>query len=90
MVDRSQQTWCLYLILNAAGHSYIGITKGETPDQRIAMHNANKGAKRTKGQGPWKLIYTESGFQNRSEAQSREWHIKHNRSLKQKIIREHS
>ena len=61
--------------------TYVGYTKNII--KRINLHNSGKGAKFTKGR-TWKLIYKES-FKSKSKAISREYYIKKNRSLRNKI-----
>ena len=61
--------------------TYVGYTKNI--NQRINLHNSGKGAKFTKGRF-WKLIYKES-FKSKSKAISREYYIKKNRTLRNKI-----
>ena len=53
--------------------SYVGITNDLK--KRINLHNSSKGAKYTRGKGPFNLIYKEKCL-NRSEAQRREIKIK--------------
>lgn len=61
--------------------TYIGYTKNLK--KRIDLHNTGKGAKFTRGR-QWTLIYKEK-FQSKKEAISREYYIKNNRSLRNKI-----
>ena len=61
--------------------TYVGYTKDLK--QRIKLHNSGKGAKFTRGR-TWVLIYTEV-FKSKSKAISREYYIKNNRSLRNKI-----
>ena len=61
--------------------TYIGYTKNLK--KRINLHNTGKGAKFTRGR-QWTLIYKEK-FQSKKEAISREYYIKNNRSLRNKI-----
>jgi len=61
--------------------TYIGYTKNIK--QRLASHNSGKGAKFTRGR-TWKLIYKEF-FRSKSKAISREYYIKKNRVLRNKI-----
>lgn len=44
-------------------------------EKRITLHNSGNGAKYTRGRGPVKLVYFEE-FQDKREAQSREYYIK--------------
>ncbi len=61
--------------------TYVGYTKNIK--KRIALHNAGKGAKFTRGR-KWKLIYKEK-IKTKNEAISREYYIKNNRSLRKKL-----
>lgn len=73
--DKSKETnmWCVYMVECNDGTYYTGITTDVT--KRIAKHNANKGAKYTKGRTPVTLVYSEGIF-NRSGASIRERLIK--------------
>lgn len=44
-------------------------------DERIKLHEEGKGAKYTRGRGPFHLVYQES-FATKSEAMQREYEIK--------------
>ena len=55
--------------------------------KRINLHNNNKGAKFTRGR-KWKLIYKEK-HSSKKEAISREYYIKNNRTLRNKIKNEY-
>jgi putative endonuclease len=61
--------------------TYVGYTKDL--NKRIMLHNSGKGAKFTRGRR-WKLIYKES-FRSKIKAISREYYIKKNRTLRNKI-----
>ena len=61
--------------------TYVGYTKNLK--NRIILHNSGKGAKFTKGR-KWELIYKEV-LSSKSEAISREYYIKNNRTLRNKI-----
>ena len=61
--------------------TYVGYTNDL--NKRIDLHNNNKGAKFTRGR-KWKLIYKEK-FDSKKEAISREYYIKKNRTLRNKI-----
>ena len=61
--------------------SYVGYTS--SLKKRIALHNSGKGAKFTRGR-KWKLIYKEK-IKSKKEAISREYYIKNNRTLRNKI-----
>ena len=61
--------------------TYVGYTKDLK--QRVLLHNTGKGAKFTRGRR-WKLIYKEI-FKSKNKAISREYYIKKNRALRNKI-----
>jgi putative endonuclease len=61
--------------------TYVGYTSDIK--KRIKLHNLGKGAKFTRGR-KWKLIYKEK-FNSKNEAISREYYIKKNRFLRNKI-----
>ena len=61
--------------------TYVGYTKN-LPN-RIRLHNSGKGAKFTRGRR-WRLIYKEK-LASKSKAISREYYIKKNRPLRDKI-----
>ena len=64
--------------------TYIGYTNNLK--KRISLHNSGKGAKFTRGR-KWKLIYKEK-FKSKSKAISREYYIKKNRTLRNKLKNE--
>ncbi len=66
--------------------TYVGYTNNLK--QRIILHNLGKGAKFTRGR-KWMLIYKEK-FNSKKEAISREYYIKNNRALREKIIKKYS
>ena len=61
--------------------TYVGYTNNL--EKRIFLHNSSKGAKFTKGR-KWKLIFKDS-FKTKKEDISREYYIKKNRKLRNKI-----
>jgi putative endonuclease len=61
--------------------TYVGYTNNIK--KRINLHNSGKGAKFTRGR-TWKLIYKEK-YKSKKEAISREYYIKKNRTLRNKI-----
>ena len=63
--------------------TYVGYTKNIK--ERLLLHNSGKGAKFTRGR-TWKLIYKEI-FKSKNKAISREYYIKKNRPLRDKIIK---
>ena len=64
--------------------TYVGYTNNLK--KRLMLHNLGKGAKFTRGR-KWKLIYKEF-HRSKSEAISREYYIKNNRSTRNKIKNE--
>ena len=64
--------------------TYVGYTNNLK--KRITLHNMSKGAKFTRGR-KWKLIYKEK-HGSKKEAISREYYIKKNRTLRNKIKNE--
>ena len=61
--------------------TYVGYTKNLK--NRLNLHNLGKGAKFTRGRR-WKIIYSERWSQKK-DAISREYYIKKNRILRNKI-----
>ena len=65
--------------------TYVGYTNNIK--KRLSLHNSGKGAKFTRGR-KWMLIYKEK-FKSKKEAISREYYIKNNRILRNKIKNEY-
>lgn len=65
--------WTVYIIECADGSLYTGITNDL--DRRLAAHAAGRGAKYTRGRGPFVLRHTEA-HATRSDASKRERAIK--------------
>mgnify|MGYP001356471255 CR=1 FL=1 len=65
--------------------TYVGYTNNLT--KRISLHNLGKGAKFTRGR-KWILIYKEK-YKSKKEAISREYYIKNNRSIRNKLKKKH-
>lgn len=65
--------WIVYMLECADRSLYTGITTNL--DRRLAEHAAGKGARYTKGRGPFRLVYRET-CQGRAEASRRETAIK--------------
>ena len=76
----------VYMLLSKGDKpvSYVGYTRNLK--NRISLHNTGKGAKFTRGR-KWKLIYKEKK-KSKKEAISREYYIKKNRRLRNKIKNE--
>ena len=77
----------VYMLISKGMKSvtYVGYTNNLK--ERIALHNSGKGAKFTRGR-QWILIYKEK-YKSKKEAISREYYIKNNRTLRNKIKNEH-
>jgi putative endonuclease len=52
-------------------------------DRRLVQHNSGTGAKSTRGR-VWCLIYAER-LPSRTEAMSREWHLKRDRQMRRQL-----
>ena len=65
--------------------TYVGYTNDLK--RRIALHNAGKGAKFTRGR-KWVLIFKEK-FKSKKEAISREYYIKKNRKYRDSLKKMH-
>ena len=61
--------------------TYVGWTNDL--DQRLAKHNAGTGAKSTRGRA-WSLLYVER-YDTKTEAMSREWHLKRDVKVRQEL-----
>lgn len=49
--------WFVYVLINDADVTYTGIAKDV--EARLEKHNANIGAKFTRGRGPWRAVHIE-------------------------------
>ena len=65
--------WVVYMLECADKSLYTGITTNL--ERRLAEHAAGKGAKYTRGRGPFRLVYSET-CAGRAEATRREAAIK--------------
>lgn len=72
-------------MLGSTGKGGIKTYVGWTLDcaRRLAQHNAGTGAKSTRGRA-WVLLYTEA-CRSRTDAMSREWHLKRDRALRKRL-----
>jgi putative endonuclease len=61
--------------------TYVGWTNDVA--RRLALHNAGKGARSTRGR-VWVLLHSED-FATRQEAMSREWYLKRDRAFRKKL-----
>jgi putative endonuclease len=69
------------LISDNGARTYVGWTTDL--DVRLKRHNSGRGAKSTRG-GSWSLLYAER-YRTRSEAMSREWHLKRDRVFRKTL-----
>ena len=76
-------TYYVYMLKTTKGKSYTYVGYTKNLSKRINLHNAGKGAKFTRGR-QWRLIFKEK-CRTKSEAISREYYIKHNKTLRNKI-----
>ncbi|MDG2474016.1 MAG: GIY-YIG nuclease family protein [Paracoccaceae bacterium] len=65
--------WILYIIRCKDNSLYTGITLNL--EKRMTSHLGGKGAKYTRGRGPFEILYTEK-YPNRSEASKQEYFLK--------------
>ena len=76
------QSCYVYIVRCADGTLYTGWTTDL--DRRLKAHNDGTGAKYTRSRRPVELIYQEL-FDDKIEAQKREWAIKH-MTRKEKLL----
>ena len=76
---------CFVYVLGSEGiggyRTYVGWTTDL--ERRLSEHNAGTGARSTRGR-EWVLLYAES-YTTRSEAMSREWHIKRDKRFRKQL-----
>ncbi len=77
-------TYVLGSVTGDAGRTYVGWTNDL--EKRLAAHNAGTGAKSTRGR-QWIILHIEE-FKNRSDAMSREWHLKRDRKFRKQLLME--
>lgn len=84
--EPSNKHWHVYTIVNEAGRSYVGATYDVSPERRLREHNGMvRGAKATRGKGPWRLVYAERIGAGKNACLSREWHLKRERSFRRQV-----
>lgn len=82
----AEQEHMVYMLRCGDNTLYTGYTNDL--EHRLAMHQEGKGAKYTRGRGPFQVVYIEK-FPTKSEAQKREYWIKKlPRKAKVALIRE--
>ena len=69
----------VYVLRNGAGTLYTGIAKDV--DARLGAHNAGRGARFTRGRGPWTIAHVEGPFAH-GDALRREAALKRDRAFK--------
>jgi putative endonuclease len=74
--------WFVYVLLNDAQIAYTGIAKDVVA--RLGQHNAGKGARFTRGRGPWRIVHVE-GPMAHGDALRREIGIKVDAVFKRKL-----
>lgn len=80
--------WTLYILKCADNSYYTGISNDLA--KRISDHESGKGAKYTRGRGPFEVVYKET-LENRSEVSKREIEVKKlSRLEKERLIRSES
>jgi len=75
---------CFVYVLGALDGSRTYVGWSTDVEARLAAHNAGKGAKSTRGR-QWRLLHSEK-FRNKSDAMSREWLLKRDRSFRKKLL----
>jgi len=75
--------WVAYMLECADKSLYTGITTNL--ERRLAEHAAGKGAKYTRGRGPFRLVYSET-CAGRAEATRREAAIKLMAKVKKRLL----
>ena len=68
-----EKEWTVYILACRDGTLYTGIT--DDLDKRLALHASGKGAKYTRGRGPFTLAFCKK-VQSRSHALKEEYRIK--------------
>lgn len=71
------------MIENSAGKLYVGITKN--PEERLQYHNTRQGARFTKNQSNFKIVFLEK-YPTLTEARQREIQIKKWRREKRQTL----
>ena len=74
----------VYIILTVNNKLYCGYT--DDVERRYKLHKEGRGAKFTRANKPFKLVYTKE-FDNKQDAQKEEYRIKHlSRKQKEALI----
>jgi putative endonuclease len=75
---------CYAYVLAAVDGSRTYVGWSTDVEARLTAHNAGKGAKSTRGR-QWVLVHSEK-FRNKSDAMSREWHLKRDRKFRKQLL----
>jgi len=75
-------TYMLKCISDGVNKSYVGYTNNL--ELRLNKHNANLGAKSTRGY-KWTIIYSKK-FSSKNEAMSYEYKLKNDKKLRKKLL----
>jgi putative endonuclease len=78
----SLMEWFVYVLLNDAGIAYTGIAKDVAA--RLGQHNAGRGARFTRGRGPWRAVHIEGPMEH-GNALRREIAIKGDAAFKRAL-----
>jgi putative endonuclease len=76
--------WFVYVLLNSRDIAYTGIAKDV--NARLDQHNAGRGARFTRGRGPWRLAHVE-GPLDQGDALRRERVLKKDAAFKRVLKR---
>ena len=83
-VELTSPVYYVYIVRCADGSLYTGLARD--PEERVAVHNAGRGAKYTFSRRPVALVYQEA-VESRSDALKREAEIKNwSRAKKHALI----
>ena len=83
-MQENNKKYYVYIILTVNNKLYCGYT--DNVEKRYRLHKEGKGAKYTKANKPFKLVYT-AEFNSKQEAQKEEYRIKQlTRKQKEKLI----
>ena len=80
----AENRWFVYVLLNADGIAYTGIAKDI--GCRLNQHNSDRGARFTRGRGPWRVVHVE-GPMSQGDALRREMVVKGDSSFKRTLKR---
>jgi len=78
----AEPAYFVYVLCNDAGITYTGIAKNV--DARLVRHNANAGARFTRGRGPWRVVHVEGPFTH-GDALRRELSLKRDRRFRARL-----